>query len=383
MKKNIISKFRVIMSMALCVAVCCSLFPVAAFAAPARDLTLEESLAQDLKELDLFKGVSDTDFALDRVPSRLEAVTMLVRLLDKEYAAQKGEWEHPFTDVPAWADKYVGYAYENGLTKGISETKFGAGDADAAMYLTFVLRALGYSDTNGEDFTWNDPFTLAEQLGLLPNGTDLDNFLRADVVLVSYAALWTNVKDSDKKLAEKIWTGSIELDEFYRVYDNNAFRTLSNEPIAEIGKYIEENGTYNAARKCYTMKLKGSEMEFYPGDSRIVLLDESNMTYSLLQKEPSKCVIQIEINNTDGEYNYSVDIGNGTHTGTGVIYADKCDGELAGFFEWTTYEGSGGMIIHQMICGAIGNELRCFRNAIMAMDIPVSIESLGFAKLKG
>ena len=82
---------------------------------------------------------------------------MLIRVLGKESEALNGSWEHPFNDVADWADKYVGYAYENGLTNGVSDTQFGTGTASSFTYLTFVLRALGYSDVNGADFTWDKP----------------------------------------------------------------------------------------------------------------------------------------------------------------------------------------------------------------------------------
>lgn len=57
-------------------------------------------------------------FELGRAMTRSEAVTMLVRLLGRENEALSGKWETPFTDVPAWAEPYVGLAYENGLTTG-------------------------------------------------------------------------------------------------------------------------------------------------------------------------------------------------------------------------------------------------------------------------
>ena len=126
-----------------------------------RDLSGEEVFAQELKELGLFRGVSEPDFALGRAPTRVEALVMLIRVLGKENEVTEGVWRHPFTDVPKWADKYVGYSYSNALTNGQSQTEFGTGNANAAMYITFVLRALGFSDKNGEDFVWNNPFTLA------------------------------------------------------------------------------------------------------------------------------------------------------------------------------------------------------------------------------
>jgi len=84
--------------------------------------SLEEKLANDLKQLGLFVGVSEYDFDLKRAPTRLESLAMLVRLLGKEDEAKNSNCSHPFTDVPSWADGYVGYAYENGLTKGVSGT---------------------------------------------------------------------------------------------------------------------------------------------------------------------------------------------------------------------------------------------------------------------
>ena len=49
----------------------------------ARDYTVEEGIASNLKNLGIFKGVSDTDFALDRAPTRVEALIMLIRVLGK------------------------------------------------------------------------------------------------------------------------------------------------------------------------------------------------------------------------------------------------------------------------------------------------------------
>jgi hypothetical protein len=221
MKKRI---FALLLAVIMCVGLLSS---TAMAASTTRDVSFEESLAADLKEMGLFQGVSDTDFALGRAPTRTEALVMLIRLLGKEDTALNGTWTHPFTDVASWADKYVGYAYENGLTNGISATQFGTGDASAAMYVTFVLRALGYSDTDGEDFTWNNPFDLATEIGIIPDGTDLDNFLRADVVRVSYAALKAMLKNTSTSLAISLF-GSDLSNNFYRYYDVNAFRNHSD-----------------------------------------------------------------------------------------------------------------------------------------------------------
>lgn len=211
--------------------------PIAVSAASGSNF--KQQLAGDLKNLGLFQGVSDTDFALDRAPTRVEALVMLIRLLGDGAQAQNSTDSHPFTDVPQWADGYVGYAYQKGLTKGVSETAFGTGEASAQMYLTFVLRALGYSDTNGEDFSWSDPYSLAESVGILPGQVDRVNFLRGDVVLVSYAALNSNLNDTNKSLAQKlIEDGVFTYEQYTEYYDPAAFakveqnsKELSSEEI--------------------------------------------------------------------------------------------------------------------------------------------------------
>ncbi len=204
----------------LCIVMCASavIMPTAADTT-ARDVTVEESYAAMLKSLGLFKGVSETDFDLKRAPTRVEALVMLIRVLGEEKAALEGDWEHPFADVVKWADPYVGYAYETGLTKGVSATQFGTGDATAAMYLTFMLRALGYTDVNNEDFSWNDPYTLAKTAGILTDAVDTEVFWRADAVTVSYEALAAYLKSSDKTLAGKL----IEAGVFTKVQYNSIF----------------------------------------------------------------------------------------------------------------------------------------------------------------
>lgn len=177
----------------LCLVLCLTTCLGIGTAAEWRDLSRQRGQAMRLQSLGLFLGVGEgsngfTDFDLERSPSRAEAVTMLVRALGKDSEAKRLGTTHPFTDVPAWADGYVSYAYGQGLTRGTSDTTFGAWDsATGAMYMTFMLRALGYAD--GEDFTWDDPWTLAEACGILPLTVDRGDFRRADAVDVTAAAL--------------------------------------------------------------------------------------------------------------------------------------------------------------------------------------------------
>ncbi len=185
----------------------CAMLSVCALAA---DFT---GRADELYDLGLFKGTgTDAEgnpvYSLDAAPTRAEAVTMLVRLLGKEAEATEGEWEVPFTDLSganAWALPYVGYAYENGLTNGEEATLFGTNNTcSAQMYCTLVLRALGYSDAEGGDFEYDDALTFAAEKGLLDAYLTQGTFLRDEVAAVSYSALVTPLKDSDKLLLDKL-----------------------------------------------------------------------------------------------------------------------------------------------------------------------------------
>ena len=143
----------------------------AAFAA---DYSAEES-ANALYELGLFQGTGETAngkpiYSLDAAPTRAQAVTMLVRLLGKEAEAKAGTWTVPFSDLADWARPYVGYAYANGLTNGLSAERFGSDDkVTANQYLTFILRALGYSSER--DFQWDKANAFSNFLGLTHGNT--------------------------------------------------------------------------------------------------------------------------------------------------------------------------------------------------------------------
>ena len=195
MKKRIVA-FTVIIT------ICLAIVPAAAVSAE-DDMT---DAAVKLNTLGLFQGVGKSvygvpNFALYRIPTRAEAVTVLVRLLGREAEANDGVWPMPFTDVPGWAQPYVGYAFANGLTAGIDAETFGsANEVTASQFLTFVLRALGY--TSGADFEWDRAWILSDNLGITDGrfNAGTETFLRGDVAEISFAALSATFKDTDKTL---------------------------------------------------------------------------------------------------------------------------------------------------------------------------------------
>ena len=166
--------------------------------------------ADVLYDLKLFSGTGikpdgTPNFELDRPPTRQEAVTILVNLLGKQDEARAGTWDIPFTDVANWAKPYVGYAYANGLTAGISATTYGSNNLiTASQYLTFVLKALGYE--TGTDFKWDKAWELSDRLGLTDGRYSATGhtFMRGDLTLISRNALDEELKGSSRTLSEKL-----------------------------------------------------------------------------------------------------------------------------------------------------------------------------------
>ena len=163
--------------------------------------------AYALKSLGIFQGDAD-GFGLDSCPTRLEGFIMLVRLLGEEGAAKTGSYSHPFTDVPAWGRGYVGYGYRNGLTRGVGGARFGAARSlTAADYCTWLLRALGYSESKG-DFSLQSAVSRAQTLGLADKTQAArwasGAFTRGDLVELSYAALTVCGKGETRTLAQKL-----------------------------------------------------------------------------------------------------------------------------------------------------------------------------------
>ena len=129
----------------LSLVICCLLCVQFTFTINAENLTADETAAK-LYSLNLVKGAGtdesgNINFEINREATRTEGIIMLIRLLGCENTALSSDYEHPFTDVPLWADKYIAYAYNNGLTKGVSTTRFGSDDIiNDKMYITFITK---------------------------------------------------------------------------------------------------------------------------------------------------------------------------------------------------------------------------------------------------
>ena len=168
-----------------------------------------EMYAEKLSKIGVFKG-TENGYELERQPTRLEGIIMLIRLLGKETEALKmNEEDCAFTDVPAWGRGYVNYAYKNNLTKGLGNGLFGSSDTlNGKSYITFLLRSLGYSDENNADFSWDNAILYGSTIGLLNeeifNKINNSPFTRDYVAKTTYDTLQFYVKGGNSTLLEKL-----------------------------------------------------------------------------------------------------------------------------------------------------------------------------------
>lgn len=191
------------------------------------------ALAGQLNQLGLFRGAGtnadgSVNYDLDRQPNRAEGITMLVRALgagDQEGTAK----QHPYQDVPTWANGAVSYARKYDLTRGISATEFGAkSPVTTAMYLTFMLRALGYQD--GTDFVWNSPWETAVQAGILPAQADWATLTRGELVEITAAALFAQHKTTGQPLWERlVSSGAFTAEQFQATFPTDPYADLHQQ----------------------------------------------------------------------------------------------------------------------------------------------------------
>ncbi|QHI71425.1 S-layer homology domain-containing protein [Aminipila terrae] len=86
--------------------------------------------------------------------------------------------------MPEWARQYVGYCYDKGLVKGISNGLYGSNKkANKLDFCTVMLRATGI--TQGYEYKTSD--VKAVELGYINEGrTAFADLNRADVVHMIY-----------------------------------------------------------------------------------------------------------------------------------------------------------------------------------------------------
>jgi len=165
--------------------------------------------AEALHALGLFRGYGsgpdgNPRFGLEDDSTRIQGMIMFLRLLGEYEEALESDYDCPFVDVTGdYYRSIIAYAFAKGYTNGVSSTRFDpSGELSATMYLTFVLRALGYKA--GEDFVWSAAWELTDELGITDGefSTADDPFTRGSLVIVSLFALQQPIKGTDQTLID-------------------------------------------------------------------------------------------------------------------------------------------------------------------------------------
>ncbi|MDR1558918.1 MAG: hypothetical protein LBS84_04310 [Clostridiales bacterium] len=187
-----------------------------------RAATLEnaEDLASELYKLNLFVGTGNDingnpRFELDRSLTRLESLTLVIRLLGKEAAANSYTGVNPFRDVPAWGDRIAAYAFNQGITVGVNRDHTLLDSNSPVTYqefTAFLLRVLDYQERNG-DFQYAQALNKAVEVGLYTaaerQNLSAGSFLRADAVTAMTNALMTKMKGTNSMLIDKLVSDNV------------------------------------------------------------------------------------------------------------------------------------------------------------------------------
>lgn len=182
------------------------------------------AMADGLAEMGLLKGTGaayGSGYELERQTVRVEGLVMFIRLMGEERAALASTAVNPFADSPSWADRYLAYAYERGYTTGVGtnaagQLVFGPNNTfTAGQYMTFALRALGYSDGGAApDFSWQKAMDAGLAYGVIRPAEQVmlnsSAFCRAQVVYLSVCALSAPAKTGGTLLDRTVSSGGFD-----------------------------------------------------------------------------------------------------------------------------------------------------------------------------
>jgi len=195
------------------------------------------SLADALFELGLFVGTGvdasgAPTYELGRQLNRMEALTIVIRLMGLEERALAYTDTNPFSDTPEWGSRIAAFAYSEGITAGIGDGSFAPDRLVTYQEFTaFLLRVLGYFEVNG-DFLFEQALDKSVETGLYSaNQRDIQEnasqYLRSDAVLNMVNALLTNTKDANTNLIDIL------------VANNVISREAANQFVSNISDIIQ------------------------------------------------------------------------------------------------------------------------------------------------
>jgi len=173
---------------------------------------LGASLARALYDLGLFVGTGVDSagapiFELNRPLNRIEALTLVIRLMGLESRANEFGGASPFSDTPYWGERIAAFAYNEGITVGIGDGLFLPDRLVTSQEFTaFLLRTLGYSERSG-DFMFEQAHIKAVDINLYSLAQrnihrSAAEFLRSDAVVSMVSALLTDTKGTNSMLID-------------------------------------------------------------------------------------------------------------------------------------------------------------------------------------
>ena len=182
--------------------------------------------ADRLATLNLVKGDTKGDYALETPATRAQAAVLLVRLAGAESTARKNPQATTFQDLPAWASAEIVYAAQQGWAYGASDSAFRPNDpVTANAWFGMLLRMLGYSEKSN-DFKPEEAPVFARRIGLVSRNYS-GNMTRGDLFESMSEALLFSYKDSNSTVIDRL----IEKDVCTR-YAANALGLLKEELTA-------------------------------------------------------------------------------------------------------------------------------------------------------
>lgn len=191
------------------------MMPFAALAATSFSFASE---AESLKDIGLFLGTSK-GLELESKLTRLQGMVLTIRAMGKETEVKNmstATVESVMAGISdqaiiqPWGRPYAAYAIQAGVTKGTGTAKDGKiifspeNDLSGTMMATFLLRAMGYSDT--EPSTSMDRAVVVNMLptGLVVKFGTTSKMLRDDAAGMLYLAVKYGNTSTGKKLIEDL-----------------------------------------------------------------------------------------------------------------------------------------------------------------------------------
>lgn len=174
----------------------------------AAEETAEEKAGAFLMKVGVLEGING-ELKLEDNLRRQDAVVLVARLHGAEDEAKKFPTDDlKFTDFKdPFYRPIIAWAVANDLVEGHTPERFGFNeDVTAQQYATILLRALGYNDDVAGKDGYAKALELAKKLGVLEN-VEVENdtaITRGQMAVMTFNALGTKMKDSDKTLADKL-----------------------------------------------------------------------------------------------------------------------------------------------------------------------------------